>query len=354
MKEVRKRGRPRHELSEHFIVLDEMANKKDRFAVCKYCAETKGENEAFRHKILNKKANCRKHLENCSHFTGTLPPLEETPRKHDSILLDNSMIENAQSPTPRTPNSTLQTSCPTPPLMSMEHFTFPPDLVLNSTSTESLISRVERHMGFIAPLSLADTAWDNVGLIIEPPKPRPFTSRVLLTSDLTKQVLDDAIAEPKIGVIVSYRPPIFEPLKRLNTADERQTLIMNCIINGISVYSPHSALDNCDGGVNDWMSRALGDGILESIVLNHSHSGERVGSSVGRILTLSHATSLDMIVARLKLNLSVKHVRVAPSPKHSQKDGIFPPTIRTIGIYAGSSKAKEMLLDVVGFCFPYS
>ncbi|ORX91172.1 NGG1p interacting factor 3 [Basidiobolus meristosporus CBS 931.73] len=204
---------------------------------------------------------------------------------------------------------------------------------MNSTNSESLISRVERHMEIIAPLSLADTTWDNVGLLIEPPKTRQFATRVILTTDLTKQVLDDAVADPKVGVIISYRPPMFEPLKRLNMADERQALIMNCIVNGISVYSPHSALDNCDGGVCDWMGRALGDGIITSMAL----SPELDGSGVVRILTLSHPTSLDMIVARLKLNLSVKHVRVAPSQRHAQQDGVFSQNIRTIGIYAGSN-----------------
>ena len=51
-----------------------------------------------------------------------------------------------------------------------------------------LVAILER----IAPPALAE-AWDNVGLLVEAPAPRPV-ARCLLTIDLPEAVLDEAIA----------------------------------------------------------------------------------------------------------------------------------------------------------------
>ena len=41
-----------------------------------------------------------------------------------------------------------------------------------------------------------------------------LVSRVMLTNDLTEDVLEECV-EKKADLIVSYHPPIFRPLKRL-------------------------------------------------------------------------------------------------------------------------------------------
>jgi len=57
------------------------------------------------------------------------------------------------------------------------------------------------------PLALADRSWDNVGLLLEPPFPRQITGppKVLLTIDLTAAVAQEAIDDPDIETIVTYR-----------------------------------------------------------------------------------------------------------------------------------------------------
>ncbi len=101
----------------------------------------------------------------------------------------------------------------------------------------------------IAPLELAEE-WDNVGLLIEPSKPKPIR-RVMLTIDLTDAVADEAI---RLGsdAVIAYHPPIFEPLKRL--AGRLASLAEN----RVAVYSPHTALDSAQGGVNDWLADGIG------------------------------------------------------------------------------------------------
>ncbi|KMQ95505.1 nif3-like protein 1 protein [Lasius niger] len=65
-----------------------------------------------------------------------------------------------------------------------------------------------------ADISLA-ASWDNVGLLIEPTEPK-IVSCILLTNDLTEDVMDEAI-ELKTDLIITYHPLIFAPLKSITT-----------------------------------------------------------------------------------------------------------------------------------------
>ena len=75
---------------------------------------------------------------------------------------------------------------------------------------------------------------------------------MLLTNDLTIAVLDEAIQE-KVDMVLSYHPPIFAPLKRLNQAQWKELIVLRCIENRIALYSPHTSYDALPGGVNDWL-----------------------------------------------------------------------------------------------------
>jgi dinuclear metal center YbgI/SA1388 family protein len=125
-----------------------------------------------------------------------------------------------------------------------------------SAALESVTAALQE----IAPLELAEE-WDNVGLLIEPSKARPIR-RVLLTIDLTDAVLDEAIKQ-KSDLIVAYHPPIFHPIKNLKSHalfSATQRRAVRVIEHGITVYSPHTALDAVPGGVNDWLCDGLGEG----------------------------------------------------------------------------------------------
>lgn len=76
---------------------------------------------------------------------------------------------------------------------------------------------------------------------------------VLLTIDLTKAVADEAI-ERKDCVVVSYHPIIFKGFKSLTLADSQQQSLLRLALEGISVYSPHTAVDAAPGGLGDWLA----------------------------------------------------------------------------------------------------
>lgn len=66
-----------------------------------------------------------------------------------------------------------------------------------------------------APTTLAES-WDNVGLLVEPCR-NQLIKRILLTNDLTEDVMDEAI-ELSANLIISYHPPLFAPLKKITRA----------------------------------------------------------------------------------------------------------------------------------------
>ena len=108
----------------------------------------------------------------------------------------------------------------------------------------------------LAPLSLAES-WDNVGLLVEPSKPRPVKT-ILLTNDLTEAVMDEAEAM-SCDLIISYHPPLFRPFKRLVQKDWKQRLTIRAVEARMAIFSPHTSWDSVKGGVNDWLAGGLGN-----------------------------------------------------------------------------------------------
>jgi dinuclear metal center YbgI/SA1388 family protein len=107
----------------------------------------------------------------------------------------------------------------------------------------------------IAPLALAES-WDNVGLLVDPPAAGDI-QRILLTIDLTEDVLEEAL-EAGVELIVAYHPPIFKGLKRLQMKDVKARIVLRALAANISIYSPHTALDAAPGGLCDWLLEPFG------------------------------------------------------------------------------------------------
>jgi len=112
------------------------------------------------------------------------------------------------------------------------------------------VADLVRAMEAIAPTRLA-ASWDNVGLLVG--DEGAALSRVLLTVDCTAEVAGEARRE-RCEAIVSYHPPIFRPAKRFVAGSVAYEVARA----GISVYSPHTALDVAEGGTNDVLADALG------------------------------------------------------------------------------------------------
>jgi putative NIF3 family GTP cyclohydrolase 1 type 2 len=118
---------------------------------------------------------------------------------------------------------------------------------LKHSVTRAFVKDVVIAMERIAPLKLADTSWDNVGLLAE--SPLPLRSRlILVVNDLSSQVVQEAVSR-KAAMIIAYHPPWFKSAKNISL-DGPLSCVNLCLSYGISIYSPHTALDSIFGGSN--------------------------------------------------------------------------------------------------------
>ncbi|KZT58315.1 NGG1p interacting factor 3, partial [Calocera cornea HHB12733] len=180
----------------------------------------------------------------------------------------------------------------------------------------TVIQQVAKAMERIAPLSLAEP-WDNVGIMLEAVKPRT-DRRVVLTIDLTPSVLAEVLSLPlRPSTIVSYHPPIFSALKSLTHATPLQHTLLSLAREGVSVYTPHTALDNAAEGVNWWVAQAFRErGTWEPWARG------------GGVVRLAVPETIGAVVQRLKLHFSIPAVNVGTLEPHR--------SISTIALCAGS------------------
>ncbi|KTW27678.1 YbgI/family dinuclear metal center protein [Pneumocystis carinii B80] len=222
----------------------------------------------------------------------------------------------------------------------------------SSSWLATLIRSIER----LYPRSLSDLSWDNTGLLLESPVKNPDRKRVLLAIDLTTAVAEEALTMyPPVGAIVAYRecfesiysgyiewsedPIIFNPIKSLTLSDPQQRTLLRLAASGISVYSPHTAMDAAVGGINDWLADGIWDNkCIERTVIRPSESvegNEKFGNmtGMGRMIRWNEPISISTLVKRIKKHLKLAQIRLALSEKHRREGGNC---IYKIGICAGS------------------
>ncbi len=114
----------------------------------------------------------------------------------------------------------------------------------------------------LAPAHLAES-WDKVGLHVGDGDQR--IRRAMLCIDLTEPVLAEAVRK-RVNLVIAYHPPIFSPLERLTGDTWKERVIAECIRRRIALYSPHTALDSVQGGLNDWLCEGIGRGTPKPII----------------------------------------------------------------------------------------
>tara|TARA_R110002072_G_scaffold67163_3_gene165061 strand:+ start:61032 stop:61826 length:795 start_codon:yes stop_codon:yes gene_type:complete len=185
----------------------------------------------------------------------------------------------------------------------------------------------------IAPLELA-AEWDNVGVLLRPSSDSAAVSKCMLTIDLTEAVIEEA-KQFGADLVVSYHPPIFKPLGRLDARDPTQRRVIAALTAGFVVYSPHTALDASAGGLADWLIEgALGDDAPES--LRACGDGD-----YGRVAELAKPMAFRTLLERLKQLYGVAHLQVAKPAGMSSKVGSI-----AVAAGAGSGVLRGACADV--------
>ncbi|KAI5794914.1 GTP cyclohydrolase 1 type 2/Nif3 [Pyronema domesticum] len=214
---------------------------------------------------------------------------------------------------------------------------------LRSPVVRTVVNSIQR----LYPSAIADKTWDNTGLLLESPHrsnlvaSRPKKHVVLLTIDLTRSVVDEAIAL-RSSMIITYHPIIFRPMKSLTFADSQQESLLRLAQEGISVYSPHTAVDATIGGVNDWLAEGIsgGEANEESREVIEKVNGPEgfEDSGMGRIVVLKEGTELGELVKRVKAHLGMEKLMVA--------DGTAGRKIKKLALCAGSGGSMFKNLNV--------
>jgi dinuclear metal center YbgI/SA1388 family protein len=106
----------------------------------------------------------------------------------------------------------------------------------------------------LAPPALA-AEWDNVGLLLG--ESTVEARRIMTCLTVTPDSAAEAVAE-NVQLIVTHHPILFRSVKRLTDATAEGRMVLALARANIAVYSPHTAFDDADGGVNDLLAQRLG------------------------------------------------------------------------------------------------
>lgn len=118
------------------------------------------------------------------------------------------------------------------------------------TTVATILDHLER----FAPKKLA-AAWDNVGLLLGD-RSAPV-SKAMTCLTVTPESAAEAVAE-QAQLIVSHHPILFRPVQRLTADSPEGRMLLSLIRAGVAVYSPHTAFDNTQDGINDTLAGKLG------------------------------------------------------------------------------------------------
>ena len=169
-------------------------------------------------------------------------------------------------------------------------------------------------METIAPLRFAEP-WDRVGLLVG--DPAGDLSKVMLCIDLTNAVVAEAVAAG-CEAVVAYHPPIFKTAEPVVAGSP----VYAAVRGGLSVFTPHTALDVADGGTNDVLADAMG--LTDRRPLRPSKAGE---GGMGRVGRVAAAVGRDVLIGRVKRELKIDRLLVA---------GPVGGNVQTVAVCAGS------------------
>jgi len=144
-------------------------------------------------------------------------------------------------------------------------------------------------------------------------------------------VVEEALSS-QTACIIAYHPTLFHSTKKFTLSTPVHASLLRLATAGISVYSPHTALDSVNQGINDWLSMGL-LGLLTSEryeIQSIRPMKEEGDGGVGRILTLGDGIEFTALLDRVKKHLGLSQLQVAyPYSRLSSK-------VSSVAICAGA------------------
>ena len=142
--------------------------------------------------------------------------------------------------------------------------------------------------------------WDNCGLSVG--NRNSLVSKVLITLDVTKEVVEEAIKE-NCQMIISHHPLIFKPISDCTEESYVGEIVSLLYKNDIALYSAHTSLDIAFNGVNDSLCQRL---LLKNVSLlgEFNVNGEVV--ACGRIGELENPLNKEELLNFIKEKTGAK------------------------------------------------
>lgn len=130
--------------------------------------------------------------------------------------------------------------------------------------------------------------------------------RVMVTLDVRPEVVDEAIKQ-NCDMIFSHHPLIFRPIKNLDLSNPQNQMYAKLIQNSILVYSAHTNLDVAKGGMNDWLTEAMGLNHVQTVYSIH------YDTNIGRIGVLPTPVTVEKFAKTLKKTFNLDGLRLVTS-----------------------------------------
>lgn len=108
-------------------------------------------------------------------------------------------------------------------------------------------------MNQVAPLRLSEP-WDNTGLLLGDPSRSVRRLQTCLT--LTAQSVSEAV-DRQADMVIAHHPMPFKPITSITTESTQGRLLWQMARAGICLYSPHTAWDSAESGINAMLASRL-------------------------------------------------------------------------------------------------
>ncbi len=151
------------------------------------------------------------------------------------------------------------------------------------------IHQICDHLEKLAPPRLAED-WDNVGLLVGD-RDRDV-GRVMTCLTITPSTAREAI-EKSADLIVTHHPMPFRAVKRLTVDSTVGRILWDLMGAKVSVYSPHTAWDSAQQGINQLLAESFGLTNIQPLV---AIEDDPDGLGSGRYGDLPTPTSLGDLI----------------------------------------------------------
>ncbi len=158
--------------------------------------------------------------------------------------------------------------------------------------------------------------WDNCGVQVGFDCEQACTG-IVLSLDVSQRAIQTAV-ENNANLLITHHPLTIEGIRQFTPQVPRAQMIATAIKHNITIYSAHTSLDSCAGGINDHLAHVLG--LSNTTVLEPNAKNPEVG--IGRIGTLPRKMKIHELAQHISDTLKVRNIRYNESTKDIERVAI--------------------------------